>query len=103
MKCEIDLHYGAVACSEKNSLNRLCQVKARLPAMAFDDGQSSLRRFPRNCSIVSLITKDYSGRFRAYLAVSTEQVSFQTSEGAKSMSHFTMGLMAPHMIVITLH
>ena len=57
-------------------------MKARSPAVAFDDGQSSLRGVPRNRSNASLIMKDYSGRSRAHLAVSTEQVSFQTSEGA---------------------
>ena len=57
-------------------------MKAILPAMAFDDGQSSLRGSQRNCSNASLITKVVSGRSRAHLAVSTEQLLFQTSEGA---------------------
>ena len=67
MKCEIDFHNGPL----------LVQ-----PTMAFYDGQNSLRGFPRNRSNASLITKDYSGRSRAHLAVSTGRVSFRTSEGA---------------------
>ena len=57
-------------------------MKARSLAMAFDDGPSSRRGFPRNRLNASLIMKDYSGRSRAHLAVSTERVLFQTSEGA---------------------
>ena len=57
------------------------QVKARSPAMALDDGQSSLKGFPRNHSNASLIMKDYSRQSRAHLAV-YNWVLFQTSEGA---------------------
>ena len=83
MKCEIDLHSSALACLERNSLSGYCQVTAL-------DGplwhfmvhmQSSLRGFPRNCLNASLITKSYSGQSRAHLAVSTERVSFRTTEG----------------------
>ena len=89
MKCEINFHYGALACSEQNSLSGYCQVSSRSPTMAFYDTHSSLRGFPRNHSNASLITKDYSGRSRAHLAVSTERVSFRTSEGAVVKIDFT--------------
>ena len=56
--CEIDLHHGALMCSEGNSLSGNCEVSSRLPAMAFHDAQSSPRGFPRNCSNASLVTKD---------------------------------------------
>ena len=64
-------------------------MKARMPAIAFDDAQSSLRGVQRNCSNASLIMKDYSGRSRAHLVVSTERVSFQTSESAVVQIDFT--------------
>ena len=89
MKCEIDFHNGTLACSEQNSLSGYCQVSSRSPAMAFYDMHISLRGFPRNCSNASLITKDYSGRSRAHLAVSTERVLFRTSEGAVVKIDFT--------------
>ena len=60
--------------------------------MAFYDTYSSLRVFQRNRSNASLITKDYSGQSGALLTVSTERVSFQTSEGAIVKIDFTMGL-----------
>ena len=59
MKWKIDLHNGTLSCS-KQKLREYYQVSSRLPAMAFYDAQNSLRGFPRNCSNVSLITKDYS-------------------------------------------
>ena len=89
MKCEIDFHNGTLACLERNSLSRYCQVSSRSPAMAFYDTHSSLRGFHRNCSNASLITKDYSRQSRAHLAVSTERVLFQTSEGAVVKINFT--------------
>ena len=33
LKCETDLRYGTLVCSEQNSLSRYCQVN--LPAIAF--------------------------------------------------------------------
>ena len=32
MKCEIDLHNGALACSEQNTVSEHCQVSSGLPA-----------------------------------------------------------------------
>ena len=89
MKCEIDLHNGALACLERNSLSGYCQVSSRSPAMAFYDMHNSLRGFQRNRSNASLITKDYSERSRAHLTVSNERVSFRTSEGAVVKIDFT--------------
>ena len=51
-----------------------CQVSSRSPAMAFCDAQSSLRGFPRDRSKASLKTKDYSGRSKAHLVISTERL-----------------------------
>ena len=58
-KCEINLHSGAFACSELNSLSGYCEMTSRTPTMAFCDAQSSLRGFPRHYLNASLIRKDY--------------------------------------------
>ena len=86
MKCEIHLHNGTLACLERSGH---CQVSSRSPGMAFDDGKSSLRGVPRNHSNASLVTKDYSRQSRA---LSTERVSFQTSNGAVVLFHISLWL-----------
>ena len=48
MRCEIDLLYGTLACSERHSLSANCKVSSRLPAVAFSYALSSLRGFPSN-------------------------------------------------------
>ena len=40
------------------------------PATVFDDGQSSLRRFLKNCSDALPTMKGYSGQCKAHLVVS---------------------------------
>ena len=46
-ECEIDLQNGALTCLEQKLLSGHHQVNSRLPTMAFDDEQSSLRGFPK--------------------------------------------------------
>ena len=79
VRCEINLFYGALACSERQPL---CKVSSRSPAMAFYYVLSSLRGFPGNHSNALIITKNYNRRTRAHLAVSTDPVSYGISEGA---------------------
>ena len=62
MKCEIDLHNGALTCSERNSISEYCQVNSRSTAIALCDAQSSLRGFSRKSSKASLVAKDYGRR-----------------------------------------
>ena len=81
------LHYTMPSLARNES--RYCQVKARSPAMALDDEQSSLGGFKRNRSNASLIMKDYSEQSRVYLAVNPKQVRVPL---CKLISHFTMGL-----------
>ena len=57
MKCEINLHSSAFACSELNLLSGYCEMTSRTPTMAFYDAQSSLRGFPRHYLNASLIRK----------------------------------------------
>ena len=58
MKCEINLHSGAFACSKLNLLSGYCEMTStRTPTMAFYDAQSSLRGFPRHYLNASLIRK----------------------------------------------
>ena len=70
---------------------------------ALDDRQSNLRPLPKNRLSASVVTKDSSGRSRAHLAVSTEQVLFRALL-CKSISHFAMVLNgSPCDYVITYH
>ena len=63
--------------------------------MAFDDGKSSLRGFPRNYSNASFITLDYSRQSRAHLAVSTDPSFVPNKQGHCCVNRFHTLLWAP--------